>query len=308
MKNQFHSFLMAESSSDHSSEIISLARQRVIKDVLECETSDYNGNLELTICAVKALVATNHEIFNRIMGSLTYDGINGTVFRRYGFERVKVRNVQSKTQFTTFAEYSTMTFDLSLLKRLPAALNILQPVYQAKMLGFFIEYEHIFQRALGALHEDVLLPFLAQLKRHLESIQVCLGEVDSWLLDVETNLRFINSTFAKKVENIGDVTVYATLTPGDCFVAGTDRCLSNQPCLNCYSLLHMHQCELIGGNYYRRCIHPQQLVHGFPSFYSYRKEEILLECNFVGNLEVSFDISQDTEQARLLRLLEFMSY
>ncbi len=35
-----------------------------------------------------------------------------------------------------------------------------------------------------------------------------------------------------------------------CFVAGTDRCLSNQPCLNCCSLLHMHQCELIGGKYY----------------------------------------------------------
>ncbi len=292
---------MTESSSDQS-EIISLARQRVIKHLIQYEASDYNGDLDFTICAVKALVATNHEIFNRIMGSLSYDGINGTVFSRCGFERVKVRKVGSKTQFATFAEYSTMTFDLSLLKRLPAALNILQPVYQAKMLGYFIDYELIVQSALGALHEDVLLPFLGQLKRHLESIQVCLGEVDSWLLDAETNLRFINSTFAKKLENLGDSTVYASLTPGDCFVAGTDRCLSNQPCLNCCSLLHMHQCELIGGKYFRRCI------HGFPSFYSYRKEEILLECNFVGSFEVSFDISHDTEQSRLVRLLDFMSY
>ena len=298
---------MTESQSDQSV-AISLARQRVIKDVIQGQTSDYNWNLDLTICAVKALVATNHEIFNRIMGSFIYDGINGTVFRRCGFERVKVRNVQSKTLFTTFAEYSTMTFDLSPLKRLPAALNILQPVYQAKMLGLFIDYELIVQRALGALHEDVLLPFLGQLQRHLESIQVCLGEVDSWLFDAEANSLFIKSTFAKKLENIGDATIYASLTSGDCFVAGTDRCLSNQPCLNCCSLLHMHQCELIGGYYYRRCIHPQTAVNDCPRFYSYRKEVILLECNVVGNFEVSFEISHDTEQTRLLKLLDFLSH
>ena len=308
-RKHLHSFPMTEPSSSYHSQTISKARQRIINDVAQGHSNEHDGtDLNLTICAVEALVTTNHEIFNRIMGSLSYDGINGTVFRRCGFERVKVRQVLTKTQFTTFAEYSTMTFDLSPLKRLPAALGILQPVYQTRMLGFFIDYEHIVQSALGALHEDVLLPFLTQLKRHLETIQVCLGEVDSWLLDAESNLRFIESTFGKKLEIRGESTVYASITPSDCFVAGTDRCLSNQPCENCCFLLQMHQCELIAGYYYRRCPHSPKLVNGFPSFYSYQKEVILLECEFTGRFEVSFDISHDTEQLRLLRLLDFMAH
>lgn len=201
-----------------------------------------------------------------------------------------------------------MTFDLSLLKQLPAALGILQPINQTKLLVFFIDYELIVQRAIGAFHEDVLHPFLAQLKRHLETIQVCLGEVDSWLLDAETYMRFLETTFGKKLETRGESTVYASLTADDRIVAGTDRCLSNQPCMNCWFLFHTLQCELIACYYYRRCINPPKLFNGFPSFYSYQKEEMLTECGFVGLLQVSFDISHDTEQTRLLRLLDFISH
>lgn len=88
---------MTESTSNHG-EIISLARQRVIKDFVQGHPVEYDEDLGLTICEVKALVVTNNEIFNRIMGSLCYDGIKGSVFRRCGFERVKVKQVETKTQ------------------------------------------------------------------------------------------------------------------------------------------------------------------------------------------------------------------
>ena len=287
-------------------EIISLARHRIIKKILpEQSSAELDGsNLHLTIAAVRALVATNDEIFHRIMGSFSHGCISGSVFERYGYERVNVKQVQTKTQFTTFAEYSSMTFDLSPLKRLPAALCILQPVYKKKVLSCFIDYELSVERALGALHEGVLLPYLVQLKHHLESIQVCLGEVDSWLLDAETNLRFIETTFETKLESGCDSVVFKGLTPNDFFVTGHNRCLADQPCVHCGSPIQMHQCVLLAGYFFRRCINLSS--HGV-NYYSYPKEEILMECTFAGIFEVVFHISHVTEQFRLLQFIEFMS-
>jgi hypothetical protein len=293
------------SSSTHG-EIISLARQRIINRIIPRQSSEAldGSNLNLTIAAVRALVATNDEIFHRIMGSFSHDCISGSVFKRYGYERVNVKQVQTKTQFTTYAEYSSMTFDLSPLKRLPAALCILQPIYKKKVLSCFIDYELSVERALGTLHDGVLLPYLAQLKHHLESIQVCLGDVDSWLLDAETNLRFIETTFETKLESGCDSVVLKGLSPNDFFVTGNDRCLADQPCVHCGSPIQMHQCVLLAGYYFRRCINLSS--HGV-NYYSYPKEEILMECAFVGKFEVVFHISHVTEQLRLLQFIEFMS-
>ena len=170
-----------------------------------------------------------------------------------------------------------MTFDLSPLKD-SVALGILQPIYKAK-LGTFIDYDEIVQRALGALHADVLLPFLVTLKRHLELIQVCLGEVDCWLLDSEINTRFLETTFGKTLE----------------------ASLSNQPCMHCCAHFVMHQRAFYGE-------HDRQLCQGGWDFYNYhRREEILMEYENPGRFEVVFYISQVTEQTRLIRLLDFMS-
>ena len=52
------------------------------------------------------------------------------------------------------------------------------------------------------LHDDILEPFLCKLKQHLESIQVCLGEIESWLLEPKANIQFLEETFGKKLERV----------------------------------------------------------------------------------------------------------
>lgn len=49
------------------------------------------------------------------------------------------------------------------------------------------------------LHEDALKMFLPELKDHLESYQVCLGQIDQWTMkpvDHETTQDFINYQFS----------------------------------------------------------------------------------------------------------------
>ena len=52
------------------------------------------------------------------------------------------------------------------------------------------------------LHDDILEPFLCKLKQHLESIQVCLGEIESWLLEPKSNIQCLEETFGKKLERV----------------------------------------------------------------------------------------------------------
>ena len=62
--------------------------------------------------------------------------------------------------------------------------------YKAEPLNTFIDYDAFFQRAL-MLHEDVLEPFLAKLKHHIQSIHVCMGGIESWLLEPKRNIEFL---------------------------------------------------------------------------------------------------------------------
>mmetsp|Transcript_29111 Transcript_29111/g.70300 ORF Transcript_29111/g.70300 Transcript_29111/m.70300 type:complete len:107 (-) Transcript_29111:296-616(-) len=43
--------------------------------------------------------------------------------------------------------------------------------------------------------EDVLMPFLVALKKHLESVQVLLGEIEDWIMEHRATLEFIEATF-----------------------------------------------------------------------------------------------------------------
>ena len=49
------------------------------------------------------------------------------------------------------------------------------------------------------LHDDILEQFLCKFKQHLESIQVCLGKIESWLLEPKSNIQFLEETFQKKL-------------------------------------------------------------------------------------------------------------
>ena len=126
-------------------------------------------------------------------------------FKRSGYDVVKVRQCPTnadKTEIITYQERDQKMFSLKSLCELPAGLNDLFVVkYQAAPYEAFIDYDAFFRTAI-MLHDDILEPFLCKLKQHLESIQVCLGEIESWLLEPKANIQFLEETFGKKLERV----------------------------------------------------------------------------------------------------------
>ena len=128
-------------------------------------------------------------------------------FARYDFSKVSVHQNPSdedRTELITEQQRSLKAFCLKSLCELPAGLNDLFVVkYQAAQYHAFIDYDAFFKTAI-MLHDDVLEPFLVKLKQHLESIQVCLGEIESWLLEPKANIQFLEETFGKKLDILTD--------------------------------------------------------------------------------------------------------
>ena len=87
-------------------------------------------------------------------------------------------------------------FQTSLLSKLPAPLKIFKPTFLAKPYSRYIDYVALFKISL-ILRDDALLPFLVHLKEHLMSIQVCLGEIDEWLMKKSDSLLFLETMFGK---------------------------------------------------------------------------------------------------------------
>jgi len=55
------------------------------------------------------------------------------------------------------------------------------------------------------LHDNVLGPFLEILKEHLlSSVQVCLGEIETWLMESGSHINYLESTFGVKLEFPGE--------------------------------------------------------------------------------------------------------
>ena len=190
---------------------------------------EHNSDIEQNVREVRALLKINAEIFGRCMVSrvLVDDDEDCTddesctssddsddscfqsraryakelgllTFKRSDFAEVTVRQCPTNaavTELITVQERDQEAFSMKPLLELPAGLNDLFVVkYQAAPYHDFIDYDDFFKTAI-MLHDDVLEPFLVKLKQHLESIQVCLGEIESWLLEPKSNIQFLEETF-----------------------------------------------------------------------------------------------------------------
>ena len=160
-------------------------------------------DVDQNVREIRALLTINAEIFGRVYvhaSKCTYLGDSVVRLRRCGFEHVIVRSNGEFVDFTTEVVSSIKHFDIEDLKCLPADLEGFFVVkYQTCSIGDLVDYSIFFESAL-LLHDDVLEPFLVKLKYHLESIHVSLGEMESWLLEVQSKIEFIESTFNMKLE------------------------------------------------------------------------------------------------------------
>ena len=245
---------------------------------------------------IRALLKINDEIFGRCMsmggGKIESEFIT---FMRNSYDVVKVRPSGTSTEFYTEPERSNKEFDMKSLSELPDGLNNVFALKYQKEQPSLIDYKAFLESAV-MLHDDILEPFLAKLKCHIESIHVCLGEVESWLLEPKSNIDFIEETFGEGLDipTADDITVKQSACP-----AGTYP--SIELCANCGLQFGMHRKPKHGSSHYR-CpnSYPRTRFHC-------KKYVVLKEHNESGKFEKTFAIAEKSEQKKLKKFLEFMS-
>ena len=170
-------------------EYIEHVRERATKRFAKShgkKKKNVNYDIEQNIREIRALLKINDEIFQRCIssGQITSESKSAT-FTRYSYDVVNVRQNttnQSQTDCITEPEQSHRKFDVSVLMELPKGINDLFLVPYQSSYPRLVDYHDFLESAL-MLHDDILEPFLAKIKCHTETIHVCLGEIESWLLE-----------------------------------------------------------------------------------------------------------------------------
>jgi len=261
-----------------------------------------NYDIEQNVREIRALLNINAEIFGRVIDSASNYGSGESVtLTRHGFDVVKVRQSGESTEFITEPACSEDTFPINALLHLPNNLNgVLVVQYQAAPFNNFIDYNAFFRSAL-MLHDDILEPFLVKLKDHVESIHVLLGEMESWLLESQRKIEFIETTFDTKLE---------TPSPDHLLVEEVSVC--NCPsdhyglttCLFCGEYFQSHTRDATSGH--RLCCQFNYPGHRFICKKRVPRIQILKKYDDAGKFEKTFQIATESDQAKLRKFLEYM--
>jgi hypothetical protein len=196
------------------------------------------------------------------------------------------------TRFYTYPERSEKSFDMTPLTELPDGIaNIFVP--QKKSGNDFIDYEEFFEKSL-ILTDEVLGTFREQLKNHLlSSVQVCLGEIETWLMEPASNMNYLESKFDIKID----------LPEND--VPGIWVCECPRGTHDEY--FHCLRCNTRCSNHYgadHKC-HPNYDLH----FSCDRRSHLLREVttnDCSGMIDLKYDISLAGDRKRLEKVLELI--
>jgi hypothetical protein len=275
---------------------------------------DRNSDIEQNVREVRALLKINAEIFGRCMENQLdpyYDTevVEHYTFARYDFSKVSVHQHPSdedRTELITEQQRSLKAFCLKSLCELPAGLNDLFVVkYQAAPYQAFVDYDALFKTAI-VLHDDVLEPFLVKLKQHLESIQVCLGEIESWLLEPKSNIQFLDKTFGTKLKNLPETPLINDYTcshadPWNYIHSGGMP--STSVCARCFNKIGAHTASCHSFQFYKFICSDGKgyFKTGQPSC------QVLKVYKQSGKFETEFNIASTNDQNKLKKFIEFIS-
>jgi hypothetical protein len=310
---------------DEPLECINYIRECAIKSLVNSgrkKGGHVNSDIEQNFREVRALLNINAEIFTRCMDSVAkgFTGTNAT-FVRSGYDVVKVRQCPTNaalTELITVQKRTQESFSMKTLSDVPADLKGLIVVnYQAAPYQAFVDYDAFFKSAV-VLHDDVLEQFLVKLKQHLESIQVCLGKIESWLLEPKSNIKFLGETFGShvrnKLENVSDVPM------GDDYISSDQdpqvfaedafgvcpRCFCKIDAHTPVEQGHYSQCDIFGHTkttYKFLCSDGTGYFKiGQPSCQVKR----LKVYKQSGKFETEFNIANASDQKKLMKFIEFM--
>ena len=279
---------------------LSKEREGVAELVKKAKVSEYspaNNDIEQNIREIRAMLKLNEEIFDRCMDDFmrrTWMGDSGewcTSFNRITYEVVTVRTRNNVTEVITHPIRTIKEFRTTPLSKLPQGMeDIIVSRNSTGKFQDFIDFNAFFKRSL-LLHETVLEQFLPKLKEHLMSIQVCLGEIDSWVIqEPQKNISFLEETFNTKMEIPEDNVI---LEPHKCSCKGSH--LPNEICLRCGK----KYCDHLPWT--KRCNDKNRYESFVCEYY-----QILKQCNGTGKHEMTFDLDDEKERIRLTKFLEFI--
>ena len=156
-------------------------------------------NLENVISSIQKLLESNKLVSTHCLQAIDpFENKLSTrkvLLTKREFEYVRTHHVDGKLLFTTTPEYSEKEFDITPLIKLPPELAILHPKRSKSGL---IDFESLFEMS-SVLHGDILISFLANLKKQLILVQTCLNDIENWWNEVPTNLSFMESIFGAGV-------------------------------------------------------------------------------------------------------------
>ena len=291
---------------DEPLECINYIRECAVKNLVNSgrkKGGHVNSDIEQNFREVRALLNINAEIFARCMDSVE-KGFTGTnaVFSRSGYDVVKVRQCPTNaalTELITGQIRTQKSFSMNTLSEVPAGLIDLFVVkYQAAPYQAFVDYDALFKTAI-VLHDDVLEPFLVKLKQHLESIQVCLGEIESWLLEPKSNIQFLEKTFGRKMKKLPETPLGNDYTCS--YVSGGMP--STSVCARCFNTFRVHTPSCYSFQSYKfMCSDGKGCFKiGQPSC------QVLKVYKQSGKFETEFNIASTNDQNKLKKFIEFIS-
>lgn len=148
------------------------------------------------------------------------------------------------------------------------------------------------------LCDEVLLPFLIELRKHLQDVQVFLGTIEAWLLKPSIQEIFLNELFDIDIEKVRTV-------DGIHYNARISKSTKNKNalCIRCFKTLSNHN---MGG---RRHIHicgdyARASFHDPLSKVLYSRHCLMFDDG--GKINVEFNLSFDESKDKLKALFQYL--
>lgn len=279
-------------------EFMDHVRNRASKKLERVVTkSNRLDDLDLAVKTTRALLSSNKEIWQRCVESGCGPQDDKLIFERAAFTKIQVKttsiNATQKTlSFQAVPELTTNDFGAP--KPVPEQLTeIVAPTLAPD--GIFPNYDRYLETAL-LLNKETLLPFLSVLKKHLEDIQILLGEIDSWLMTGSFCIDYMNENFNS---SRNDFELPESTIGCDAYRCGKSHI--GLVCVRCkrtfhdeYSASHEPTCTTNSSH------------NGYHSFL-HLTSVTLKECATDGNHDHTFDITQEAQQEKLKAFLVFVS-
>lgn len=281
-------------------ERVARTRELLVKEFPDVTAGEGEfSDLDMAIKTIEALLTTNEDIFDRckrlFLPLPSYTAFQESqTFAKHKFDVVKVwsHGPPTATQMVVFMERELKVFNLSLLFNLPTGLDIFQP--EREKHGF-IDYRRLLRTSL-MLHDDIILSYLDNLKVHLEKIQVCLGEIDAWLMDTFSNINYLENTFDTELDPKG------TNMPKSDWCRCGDH-VNSDLCGLCGQTYQKHKTGR--GTTLRYC--PEGFEVGSDTFCCDKLYQQLGNYSIQGKYEATFDISKESDREQLKMFSEFLS-